>query len=458
MSEARNPDDTLLIDACRHGRRDAVVSFIADGASVHEPKTDGSGATPLWISAQEGHTELVSMLLQHGAAVNDVDKEGVAPLLMASQNGHTKTASVLIAAGAVVNHVDGEGVSPLHVACQNGHTQTARMLIAAGAAVNLTDQEGFSPLLMACEDGHTETASMLLAAGAAVNQANKVGTSPLYISCEDGHAKTASVLLAAGAAINQADEEGTTPLFIACQDGHTETVLVLLAAGAAMNQTEQEGISPLYVACQDGHTVTASALLAARADVDLVNNDGDSALLIACQQGHLCTVQLLSSYCASRQVNPQLTAEDVATLCDRQEVTAWLERSRLWSTPLHHVDVIDVDRARALLRDGADVSAAAAPGGPTPLSLARAMVEAGDAADDSAAQLVVDAAKPWSEATHALFPSAARALAAELLRLGYLLSRQERFNGEETALFDLWMELVVPQAVTRRVFSDLLAI
>ena len=51
---------------------------------------------------------------------------------------------------------------------------------------------------------------------------------------------------------------------------------------------------------------------------------------------------------------------------------------------------VDVTRARALLRDGADIHAAAAPGGPTPLSLAQAMHAAGDVADSSAAQLVLD--------------------------------------------------------------------
>ena len=59
------------------------------------------------------------------------------------------------------------------------------------------------------------------------------------------------------------------------------------------------------------------------------------------------------------------------------------------------------------------------------------------------------AAEPGSEATHGLFPSAARAHAVELLKLGHLLSRQERFNRQETALYDLWKEGVVPHAVSR---------
>ena len=63
--------DTALIDACRNGRLDAVKALLARGADANEPKTDGSGATPLYIAAQEGHTEVVWALRAAGA---DVDR------------------------------------------------------------------------------------------------------------------------------------------------------------------------------------------------------------------------------------------------------------------------------------------------------------------------------------------------------------------------------------------------
>ena len=97
--------------------------------------------------------------------------------------------------------------------------------------------------------------------------------------------------------------------------------------------------------------------------------------------------------------------------------------------------------------DEADARADAA--GPTPLSLAWALQAAGDAADGSAAQLVLTAAEPWSPRTHALFPAGARAFAAELLLLGHRLSRQPRFSGEEVSLSDIWVEFVIPHAVVR---------
>ena len=89
--------------------------------------------------------------------------------------------------------------------------------------------------------------------------------------------------------------------------------------------------------------------------------------------------------------------------------------------------------------------------GPTPSSLAQALRAAGDAdaAEGSAASLVLAAAEPWGPRTHALFPAAARGFAVEVLLLGHQLSHQPRFTGEEVALLDVWTQLVMPSAVVR---------
>ena len=86
------------------------------------------------------------------------------------------------------------------------------------------------------------------------------------------------------------------------------------------------------------------------------------------------------------------SAEEVATNSNHHAIVAWLVSSRQWSTPLHHLTVLTATRALALLPAGADVRAAAAAGGPTPLSLARAKPAAGAVPDGSPAGLVLAAA------------------------------------------------------------------
>ena len=41
--------DTPLIDAARHGCAVYIAALLGCGADVEEPKTDGSGATPLIV-------------------------------------------------------------------------------------------------------------------------------------------------------------------------------------------------------------------------------------------------------------------------------------------------------------------------------------------------------------------------------------------------------------------------
>ena len=172
---------------------------------------------------------------------------------------------------------------------------------------------------------------------------------------------------------------------------------------------------------------------------------------IACHSGHLGIVQLLSSYGARRtftgDTGVRTTAEGRATFKGHHIIAAWLRATRLWSTALHHLEHLTPERARALLRAGADIHAAAEPGGPTPLSLAQALYPImGATAEGTAAFLVLEAAKPWSRKTHKYFPDPARARAVELLRVGQWF---KRLPNDFPIQFEVWEVFVMPHMVTR---------
>ena len=87
---------------------------------------------------------------------------------------------------------------------------------------------------------------------------------------------------------------------------------------------------------------------------------------------------------------------------------------------------------------------------PTPLAIAKVALAQGKAKAGSAAFLILAASKPWSRKTHDLYPAPARARAVELMLIGELLSREERFAAYgPQAVVDAWMTFVVPQAVSR---------
>ncbi len=303
-----------------------------------------------------------------------------------------------------------------------------------------------------------------------------IGSTLLYTLAEMGYAEAVSVLLDAGAAVDLRDNDWLeTALIVASWRGYTNIVKMLLDAAADVNQTDKHGRTALTVASSRGWVATVRALLYAGADVEEGQDVcSRTPLHVACHNGrhhrHLECVQLLSSYNASRTVwfsrerGNGVTAESVATERGHTEIAEWLASTRLWSTPLHHLSVIDSDFTRAELRGGADLHAAghlrggAAEAalldrqsripthGPTPLSLAQQM----EPIKGSPADLVLRAAEPWSQANHGLFPDDARESAVQLLFLGYRLSRDlpiDRANGR--ALLDVWVGEVMPLLVTR---------
>uniref|UniRef100_A0A8B9QBN4 Ankyrin repeat protein n=1 Tax=Apteryx owenii TaxID=8824 RepID=A0A8B9QBN4_APTOW len=65
-------------------------------------QTTTSGYTPLHLSAREGHEDVASVLLDHGASLAIITK-GIAPVHLASQDGHVDMVSLLLTRNANVN-------------------------------------------------------------------------------------------------------------------------------------------------------------------------------------------------------------------------------------------------------------------------------------------------------------------------------------------------------------------
>ena len=242
------------------------------------------------------------------------------------------------------------------------------------------------------------------------------------------------------------------PLVEAAMLGHNAEVRSMLAEGADVNNVGVHGYSALTWASTCNHLEIATALLEHGSDVNKPTNIGVTPMSAPCALGNLAMAQLLSSYGAARTFTidrTKWTAEEYATFTGHTALAAWLVSSRKWTTPLHHLTIIPATRAHALLRNGASILAAAAPGDPTPLSLARELHAKGEAAEGSAAALVLKAAAPWSRATHELFPDAARAHAVQILLVGHRLSRLPKYETVAQAVFDLWVDHVMQHMVAR---------
>ena len=90
-------------------------------------------------------------------------------LMMASENGHLDVVRVLLDKGAEINNKTGGGTTALMIPSQNGYRDIVRALLEKGAEVNTEENDGPTVLFLAAENGHVEVVWALLNKGAEVN-------------------------------------------------------------------------------------------------------------------------------------------------------------------------------------------------------------------------------------------------------------------------------------------------
>jgi ankyrin repeat protein len=88
----------------------------------------------LHAAAYRGHTEVVELLIAHGADVNSRDVRGWIPLHAAVDQGHVETGELLIAKGADLNaRIKGGGYTVLDLANLKEQIELAGLLRKYGA-------------------------------------------------------------------------------------------------------------------------------------------------------------------------------------------------------------------------------------------------------------------------------------------------------------------------------------
>ena len=137
-----------------------------------------SGWSALHTAAWNGYADLCSVLLKSGADPDICGPSAVTPLCLASQQGHSDVVRILIEADCNVHcsaDIDGsQSVTALHLAARNGHTDVVRLLVAARADIEAPmtarDIRGVTALHLAVESGHLDIIDVLLDAGSNVNR------------------------------------------------------------------------------------------------------------------------------------------------------------------------------------------------------------------------------------------------------------------------------------------------
>jgi uncharacterized protein len=280
--------DEKFFSSARTGDIDTLLSYLKQG--THVSSRDGKGNTPLIIASGRGRVDVIRVLLEYGAQVDEETAFGLfeskSAIAWASSQGRVDVVSLLLQAGANPHFPSAKGVflgkTPMMWSASQGRTDVVRVLLAAGVDVNYASPignfKGKTSLMWASSQGRLDTVAVLLEAGADVNAVDADGVSAL------------SWASGSEASDNEGYKKG---LMEKANKGHFEVVKKLLRYGAKPDLRDKDGITAIMYASFHGHTRAVQTLLNHGADASVMNKAGKTALQLALNAGFADTAQVI---------------------------------------------------------------------------------------------------------------------------------------------------------------------
>jgi tetratricopeptide (TPR) repeat protein len=165
-----------LHEAACNGDAQEAQALIQQGTSVNI--IDSEGNTPLFLAVSgcsssydtypvtDGHREVMTLLMNHGASTSVTNNYGQTPLHWAAAWGPADVTTTLISSGATIGAMDAYQDTPLHWAAWTGNDASVEALVGLGVPLNPINSDGATPLDVAREYGSYSTAELLQSQGA----------------------------------------------------------------------------------------------------------------------------------------------------------------------------------------------------------------------------------------------------------------------------------------------------
>jgi serine/threonine protein kinase len=171
----------------------ALILGVAMAGSVRQAREPQANPDSLVSAAESGRVAEVRRLLSGGASLRS--RKGMfTPLTRASLFGHRDVVSVLLEAGANINENNESIGTPLYLAVTANHDSLAQMLLERGADPNLAPSWGHTPLMVAAGRGDLPLVELLLKYRADPRRRSPGDSTAAGFARREGHAAVAAVL------------------------------------------------------------------------------------------------------------------------------------------------------------------------------------------------------------------------------------------------------------------------
>lgn len=146
-----------------------------------------AGHTALQAASQNGHLEVIKVLLRYNADVEIEDKDGDRAVHHAAFGDEPGVMELLAHAVADLNARNKRRQTALHIAVNKGHFNVVKTLLELKCHHSLQDSEGDTPLHDAISKEHDDMLSLLLDAGADITLKNNNGFNALHHAALKGN-------------------------------------------------------------------------------------------------------------------------------------------------------------------------------------------------------------------------------------------------------------------------------
>ncbi|KAJ8665291.1 hypothetical protein QAD02_006953 [Eretmocerus hayati] len=244
--------------------------------------------TPLHFAVEFDKTEIVKLLLKHGANVCAKCKKGLTPLHLAVNRNSKFIIDLILKAhgkdSKSINPVDGSGFSHFHAACMRNNPKVVHGFLKRGVeinnAVDLTSSQwpGWTPLHFAADYECIETVKLLLQYGADMSIKNGKNLTALHTAIQGNNKEIIDVILSAHVTnskeSNPVDDRGFSHFHAACMRDDPSIVEIFLKNGVDVNtrinldSPDWANYTPLHFAVENKCLATVKLLLRYQADIN----------------------------------------------------------------------------------------------------------------------------------------------------------------------------------------------
>ncbi len=276
-----------FIDDTKYSSLDILIREFGEHAENNKTKLPFDNKfTALMLACCIGNTEIVSLLIANGAAIDLGDRGEWTPLMFASYRNHTQVAAVLINNKANLDVANEGGYTALMIACQEGNLEMLNLLADEEAQLDLRNKQLRTALMLAVRYGHAKIVSVLIDKKAKLDLISYAGQSSLIQAVISDNTNIARLLIEGGANLDIQNEWGFSALMFAIKENNTEIAVLLVDWGADIDLADEDKQTALMLASYEGNTAVVTKLVAINSNLNSANSNHQTALMIASSYGY----------------------------------------------------------------------------------------------------------------------------------------------------------------------------